>query len=29
MRTADLVPKTFTLLTPGRMLIRCPTCVLP
>jgi len=25
---ADLVPKMFTRLTPGRMLIRWPTCVL-
>ena len=29
MRIADLVPKTFTLDTPGRMLRRWPTCVLP
>ena len=29
MRTADFVPKTFTLLTPGKMLILSPTCVLP
>ena len=28
MRTADLEPKTFTRLTPGRMLMRCPTWVL-
>ncbi len=28
MRTADLVPKTFTRDTPGRMLIRWPTWVL-
>ena len=29
MRTADLVPNTFTLLTPGKMLMRWPTWVLP
>ncbi len=28
-RTADFVPNTFTRLTPGRMLMRCPTCVEP
>ncbi len=28
IRTADFVPNTFTRLTPGRMLMRCPTCVL-
>ena len=28
IRTADFEPKTFTRLTPGRMLMRCATCVL-
>ena len=28
MRMADLVPKTLTRETPGRMLMRWPTCVL-
>ena len=28
MRTADCVPYTSTWLTPGRMLMRWPTCVL-
>ena len=29
MRIADLVPKTLTRDTPGKMLIRWPICVLP